>query len=192
MTKVISFADVMRITSQISSNTALEDPEAEALYAALLEMPRWGLVVEVGCELGRSSSIIAQMQKELDFHSVHIDPYTEQGEYLKQWVEMMRLVGGIPAHSFAFLCMRTEQAHWYLDRLGYIDLAFIDGDHDYAGVTTDLALVAEKVRTNGLLLAHDYGNPGLAGVQKALDEYTASGLWSKVGVYGSLGIWRRK
>lgn len=187
-----TFENIMQVTSQISSHTAFEDPECQALYAALIEVPRWGLVVEVGCQLGRSSSIISQMRQALDFHAVHIDPYTSQPDYLKQWVEMMANIGGQTTHAFALLCMRTEQAHWYLDRLGYIDLAFIDGDHDYAGVTTDLALVAEKVRTNGLLLAHDYGNPGLAGVQTALDEYTASGLWTKVGVYGSMGIWRRK
>jgi predicted O-methyltransferase YrrM len=194
-----TFDEVMNITQDVSGSPALENVEAKGLYDASLEVPTGGLVVEIGCELGRSSSILAQVGAGR-FHTVHIDPYIEHPEYLKSWADTMHRVGGTD-HAFTLFCMRTEQAAWYLDKLGSIDLAFIDGDHEYPGVKTDLRLVADKIRPGGLLTAHDYagssvelnGQPNypLPGVKKALDEYIDD-RWETVGVFGSLGVWRRK
>lgn len=188
---VPTFSEVMEITSRISGNAALEDPEAEALYKACLTVPEGGLVVEIGCQLGRSSSLIAQVGKAIGFHSVHIDPYTEQPDYLKGWVDMMYRVGGPWEHAFTLLCMRTEQAAWHLSKFGQIDLAFIDGDHEAPSVQIDLELVANRVKKGGLMTAHDYANLGLKGVQDAINPYVAAGGWEHVGTFGSLGVWRR-
>jgi len=192
---MISFEEVMQTTRGISGSPALEDEDARGLYDAVATVPAGGLLVEVGCQLGRSSSLIAQLQQAIGFHSVHIDPYTSQTDYLKQWTEMMHRVGGDFTHEFTLLCMRTEQADWMLERLGPIDLAFIDGDHCLPGVLADLRLVAERVRVGGLLTAHDYAKSeqnGLVDVKAAIDPYIASGKWDEVGVFGSLGVWRRK
>lgn len=185
-----SFEEVMRITSQISGPTALEDGEARGLYSCCLEVPKDGLVIEVGCQLGRSSSLIIQLAREIGFHSVHIDPYTEQAEHAKSWIEMMMSVGGMLDHAFTLLCMRTEQAEWHLSKFGQIDLAFIDGDHEAHSVKADLQLVANRIKIGGLLTAHDYANEGLPGVEQALDEYIDP-KWKHVVTMGSLGVWRR-
>jgi predicted O-methyltransferase YrrM len=182
----------MRLKSTISGSAALEDPEARGLYECCVKVPEDGCVVEVGCQLGRSSSLIAQVGLAIGYHSIHIDPYIEQPELLKGWVEMMHRIGGDREHAFTLLCMRTEQAAWHLSKIGAIDLAFIDGDHEKDSVNIDLEMVADRIKPGGLLTAHDYANQGLPGVQQAVNPYVESGLWEAVGVFGSLGVWRRK
>jgi predicted O-methyltransferase YrrM len=189
---MIPFEEVMSVTKHISGSAALEDPEAKALYDCCVQVPEGGCVVEVGCQLGRSSSIILQVGKHAKYHSIHIDPYTEQPEYLKGWVEMMYRVGGAWEHAWTLLCMRTEQAAWHLSKLGLIDMAFIDGDHEKDSVTIDLKLVADRIKPEGLLACHDYANQGLPGVIAAVQPYVAYKFWDEVGVFGSLGVWRRK
>ncbi|HEY3620769.1 MAG TPA: class I SAM-dependent methyltransferase [Candidatus Sulfotelmatobacter sp.] len=187
-----SFEEVMRFTTTVSGSTALEDADAFGLYSACLEVPRGGIVVETGCQLGRSSSLILQMARAIGFHSIHIDPYTEQPEFLSNWVSMMHRLGGERTREFTFLCMESLKSSWLIQKLGPIDMCFIDGDHEYPGVMIDLALIAEQVRPGGVLTAHDYTNEGLPGVTRAISDYMVKGTWDPVGVFGTLGVWRRQ
>src|SRR6266704_201071 len=149
-----SFEEVMQLTRTISGEPACTDLDAQALYDRLIQVPAGGIVVETGCQIGRSSSLIAQLARAIGFHNIHIDPYcceppgvaSPSVEYMQSWVTMMRNIGGEQAHEFTFLCMRTEQAAWMLERLGPIDLAFIDGDHELGGVQVDCRLIAERVK----------------------------------------------
>lgn len=187
-----SFDEVMEVTRGISSSTALSDEEAEGLYDAAGTVPFGGLVVEVGCQLGRSSSLLTQCAAE-KFHTVHIDPHTSQPEILQQWHLMMHQVGGDFTHAYTHLCMRTEQALWLIEQLADdgIDLAFIDGDHEYPGVMTDLEILCPLIKRSGILAMHDYGRDSLPGVYQAASEYLKEDEWKQVGVYGTLGVWRK-
>lgn len=190
MSIVPSFEAVMKFTSKISGSAALEDAEAQGLYDACLTVSPDGLVVEVGCQLGRSSSLIRQMALAQGFRTIHIDPYVEQPEYLVGWIRMMHEIGG----DFTFLHMPTERAEWLMSGLGPIDLAFIDGDHEDASVEIDLRIIGNRIRSGGLLTAHDFANEGLPGVQQAFKVYMGANgeNWDVVGVFGSLGVWRRR
>jgi predicted O-methyltransferase YrrM len=195
-----TFDEVMVLTGLISGSPALEEPEARALYKYCVLVPPGGVVVETGCQLGRSSSLIAQLARAIGFHSFHIDPYCceppgvafPSEEYLQSWVAMMRKIGGEHDHAFTLLCMRTDQADWHLSKIGPIDLAFIDGDHEQIGVEIDMNLVASRIKPGGILTAHDYTNPGLLGVAYGVNQYVGAGGWDAVGVFGSLGVWRKQ
>jgi predicted O-methyltransferase YrrM len=189
---VPSFDEVMLVTRKVSGSAALEEPEARALYDCCVQVPKDGIVVEVGCQLGRSSSLIAQVGYAIGYHTVHIDPYKEQPEYLRGWADMMlRLGKDSEEHAFTFLCMRTEQAKWLLQRLGPIDMAFIDGDHEQAGVEIDLKLVAEWIKRGGFLTAHDYGRESLPTVKAAIDGWIDF-RWEQLAGAETLGVWRRR
>ncbi len=54
-----------------------------------------------------------------------------------------------------------------------IAFAFLDGDF-YHSIKTSLALVAPKLSQNGLIVVHDYLNPALPGVTRAIDEFLQS------------------
>lgn len=185
-----TFEEVMTLTRTVSSPTALSDEEARRIYEACAEV-KYGLVVEVGCQLGRSSSLIAQMAHDLLFKSIHIDPYTEQPDYMRQWHEMMWKIGGRDHNPYAHLCMRTDEAEEWLI-VHRFDVAYIDGDHEYPGVMADLGILCPLMKRGGLLLMHDYSRDSLPGPLKAATEYLKPDEWKHLGVAGTMSTWRRR
>lgn len=184
---MISFDQVMELTRTVSSETAFSDPECAALYELCCAVPFGGLVVEIGCQLGRTSSIILQVGRDAGYRSVHIDPYTEQLEYLFPWIKLAHGIGT----PFTFCCMRTDQAHAEWGWARGIDLLLIDGDHTEAGVHKDTKFAEEFVRPGGILCAHDYGRESLPDVYTVLRKFCVPPDWSAVGIAGTLGIWKR-
>lgn len=53
-----------------------------------------------------------------------------------------------------------------------LDLVFIDGDHSYAGVSTDIAVWLPKVKPQGYIGGHDFGKKKhyFPGVERAVRE----------------------
>lgn len=51
-----------------------------------------------------------------------------------------------------------------------IAFAFLDGDF-YESIKDSLRLVAPKMAKDGIIIVHDYTNPALPGVKKAVDEF---------------------
>ncbi len=60
-----------------------------------------------------------------------------------------------------------------------IAFAFLDGDF-YESIKDSLKLVEGRMSVGGVLVVHDYTNPALPGVKKALDEWGVSGRKFKV------------
>jgi hypothetical protein len=58
-----------------------------------------------------------------------------------------------------------------------LDWAYIDGDHTYEAVRTDVEVYAAKVRPGGILCGDDYGSIGWweGGVRRAVDEFISRG-----------------
>lgn len=64
---------------------------------------------------------------------------------------------------------------WFWDLSGgdlpeRIALAFLDGDF-YESIRDSLRLVAPRMSENGVMIVHDYTNPALPGVRRAVDEW---------------------
>ncbi len=184
---VPTFDEVMVLTSTISNIHCLQVAECVAMYETLCELPDSSTVVEVGCDLGRSSSLIFQIAKPKNLLTIHIDPWSPLRERAKEWMEVMgeRCV----YHPFILLRMTTEEAGKFIEQLTPqgINLAFIDGSHDQDLVEKDLQIVASRVRPGGFLTAHDYPS---AGVTEAIDAFVVSG-WNKHKQAGGFGVWRR-
>lgn len=53
------------------------------------------------------------------------------------------------------------------ERIGF---AFLDGDF-YESIRDSLRLVEDKMENDGVIIVHDYTNPALPGVKKAVDEW---------------------
>ena len=58
-----------------------------------------------------------------------------------------------------------------------IAFAFLDGDF-YESIRDSLGLVGPRMAQGGVIIAHDYSNPALPGVAKAVDEWNAKGEWA--------------
>lgn len=179
------FDEMMILTRTVSSPTALDDEEAKALFYACCGIPDGSSIVEIGCQLGRSSSLLLQVAKARNLQTTHIDPYIENPEYLPQWIKMMHGIG----YPFMFICARSEQV---ADAFGDIGLLFIDGDHEYLAVRRDLNLFAGSVRSGGFLAMHDYRRDSLPDVTRAANEYLEDDIWDQISVAGTLGVWRKR
>lgn len=55
-----------------------------------------------------------------------------------------------------------------------IAFAFLDGDL-YSSIKTSLKLVLPRLTKNAVLIVHDYNNPSLPGVARAVDEFNLLG-----------------
>ena len=193
MNSVPTFDEVMALTSTISNHHMLQLVECQAMYDTLCELPDGATVVEVGCDLGRSSSLIFQMAKAKNFLTIHIDPWHAeddggtQATKAREWMGVMCERCGY--HPFILLRMTTEEAWPYIIDLtpDGIDLAFIDGAHDTPTVEKDLLIVGLPVNPGGFLAAHDYPS---GGVTEAIDPFVANG-WTKHKQAFGFGVWRR-
>lgn len=52
-----------------------------------------------------------------------------------------------------------------------LDFVYIDADHSYEGVKTDIDLSINKVKSGGYIMGHDYVSPRFEGVVRAVDEF---------------------
>lgn len=185
---MISFEEVMQVTSGVSSHAAFEDAECCAYYDLLCSLPDHATVLEIGLQFGRSSSIIAQLQKYKHFNYIGIDPWLDPPEARNEWVAlMMRLKATVSIHE----CKTSE-----VYKLPQLDLALIDGDHNYDGVFTDCKTVLPLVKPGGYALFHDYGPESLPNVyptvQAEMVKEQMTAEWEELPTVGTLGIWRRK
>ncbi|MBR3144214.1 class I SAM-dependent methyltransferase [Candidatus Saccharibacteria bacterium] len=60
-----------------------------------------------------------------------------------------------------------------------IAFAFLDGDF-YESIKDSLRLVESRMMDGGVLIVHDYTNPALPGVKRAVDEWGVSGRKYKI------------
>lgn len=59
------------------------------------------------------------------------------------------------------------------DLPGRIVFAFLDGDF-YKSIKDSLSLVEDRITPGGVVVVHDYNNPALPGVARAVDEWLSS------------------
>ena len=62
-----------------------------------------------------------------------------------------------------------------------LDLVFVDGAHDYAGVSADLEAWVPHLKEGGLLVLHDYGDPRQAAMNQAIRDWDDVHQWMMVG-----------
>ena len=152
-------------------------------------MPDGAVLIEVGCDVGRSSSLIAQVAAARGFLTIHVDPWEEFKDRAKDWME--NVAERCEWHRFVVLHMTTEAAEVHIRRLtpDGVDFAFIAGCHDPDVVARDLEVVAARVKVGGFLLAHDYPS---GGVTEAVEPFVEAGGWTKHKQAQGMGVWRRE
>jgi len=106
------------------------------------------------------------------------DRHARMDEAKKQLVyqQAMQAVAFAGARAVVHKAFSVEAAQSIPDQA--LDFVFIDGDHSYLGVRSDLEAWFPKVRAGGILAGHDYGHrrdrKGIWGVAKATQEFAAA------------------
>lgn len=148
----------------------------------LAELAAGRLVLEIGSYEGRSTICLAQTARlvhAVDWHKG--DSGAGFGWTLPKLLENLRLYGledkvivhsGPAVEVGRVLCSR------------YFDLAFIDGAHDEASVTSDLEIAKRCVVSDGVIAMHDWG---VASVERAAEKVLG---WKSGSLVGSL-LYRR-
>lgn len=100
----------------------------------------------------------------------------------KREVKQRFLRAGLPVPVIKkawFSELRTE------DMPGEIAFAFLDGDL-YQSIRDSLMLVGPRMVSGGVIMVHDYNNPALPGVKRAVDEWMRGEKYRRTEEFGSI------
>lgn len=180
------YEKVMQLTRTIASPTCFDEEECYAYFTILKLLKPNSVIVEIGLQYGRSSSIALQVASRNGCSYYGVDPFIDPPEAEKAWHEMATKAGR--QFSTVRKCLSKDFA---VPRP--IDALLIDGEHAYANVKEDCEHLVPFVKVGGHAMVHDYRRPSLPGVEQAVDEYFNAHVdeWHHVGTYGTLGVWRR-
>lgn len=159
-------------------------------YELLRRLPTGGVVAEVGVFAGDFSAKILEIVRPERLFLVdwwRPGPVA-QGTVRTTGPENYRRVADRFAdqiHSGQVVVVREESsaaAKQFDD--DFLDWVYIDADHNYAAVASDLAAWRIKVKRTGLILGHDYCEPRDRnyGIVRAVDEAIANGDLELLGV----------
>lgn len=161
----MSLSEYIEEAKKTGSIASYSDDALWCLGTALIMTPIGGTVLEVGCQYGRSTTLVLLVAKERVLNVTLIDPFNETPESAGPFLQRHASFG-IP---FQLLVMTTQQAAERGLLPTVIDLVHIDGDHKSAGLSYDCRILLPRLRHAGIAVFHDYGNPGLPGVKKVVD-----------------------
>ena len=164
---------------------------SEKETARILELVREcfdveGDYVEMGCYKGDTSLLLAEILRETDKKLWIYDSF----EGLPEKSEADESVLGTNFKSGELLVTKREvkerflraglpvpviKKAWFKDLTSpdlpvKIAFAFLDGDF-YESIRDSLKLVVPRMSDGGVIIVHDYTNPALPGVKKAVDEW---------------------
>lgn len=163
--------------------TGAEGRAYRALARAATDDPQArGVIVEVGCWLGRSTSYLASLVRTRGSKLICVDHWAgSTDDYDTAYRE--RLAARDVAAAFRdwldTLAVPAEILHTPSLQAaarvadGSVDLVFLDASHDEAAVAADIAAWSPKLREQGVLAGHDY-DARHPGVVAAVDRATQS------------------
>lgn len=148
-------------------------------------------VLELGCEVGQSSYIIASVAKSL----ICVDAWDDSYEHLNHdsiqknvYLNDQVLHKDKEKNKTNIFSQFKRNCKEFIDsgKINYIkgltqsvadnfennkfDLILIDADHSYEGVYKDINCYLSKVNQDGLILFHDYGSGMWTGVEQACKQ----------------------
>lgn len=155
----------------------------EAAYLYRLAR-RKGSLVEIGCYMGRTTSILLQAADVWGATLTTIDPFAPMPAKHKPsseaiWRSNLARAGLTPP------TLRRVRSHDAVPLVsGPLALVFIDGDHSQHAVAEDLADWGPKVQLGGVLALHDMFYPTIPGVALAVSEWWAADRerWQCIGL----------
>jgi hypothetical protein len=139
----------------------------------------WKLGAELGVKEGRTTEYLSAggiamiavdlWQPQIDREQTYLD--WDHEKYLRDFRAAVR------GRDVTILRMMTDDAAAVIEEMS-LDFVFIDADHSYEGVKSDIEHWAPKVRPGGAICGHDYNWTGITdikdydwpGVRKAVDE----------------------
>ena len=149
--------------------THLTEREKLLLYDLSRSLPPDSVIVEIGSYLGASTCFLASAVRRRGGKVYAVDTWTNLGmtegprDTFKEFCDNTKPFSG---------CIHIRKGTSGDIARGFsekVDLIFIDGDHSYEGVKSDLDAWLPKVKDGGIVVFHDYS--WAEGVQRAVKEF---------------------
>lgn len=165
-----------------ASDTQLRTPsrrtavEYDIMIALSGLVPERAIMVEVGSHYGDSTlgwlltgrfSSITCVDPFVDVPGIYEGMQNVFGEFNR------RVIQKFP-EARLLRCSSVEAARHMEDRS--LDLVYIDGDHSYEAVKSDILCWLPKVKHGGYIAGHDFVDNGVFGVQQAVREFLGEPL----------------
>ena len=136
------------------------------MHATFLESVAKGNILEIGVRTGISTAAML-LGLELNgghLYSLDISP------------DCVQAIGQHP--QWTFIPADSKQVGEVLSRIpATLDILFIDGDHTYEGVKSDLDNYGYLVQSGGSIVCHDVLSGYDPGVRQAFDEFISATKW---------------
>jgi len=134
------------------------------------------VVIEIGCNTGRTAKNILTALPMIEKYIAIDVPPDHKPTLLCQYSEVPANAGHHAAEDPRFFLLVREGGSQELgpQDLEPCDAVFIDGDHSEHAVTHDSNLARVLVRPGGVIVWHDYHNPGVE-VTQAVDKLKNEG-----------------
>jgi len=166
-----------------------------AEYAALLGKNA-RTILEIGTHLGDTAIILAKHSPDHVYvYTVDVGARWEwEGRDLESYADFLQKK--FEGQNIFFLLGYShfrEDSHIVPWGLGGIDLLFIDGDHNYDAVMSDLIRWASKVMPGGYMILHDYVAGEEYKVYGACEDYIHAHLeWEELGLEGTTIVFQKE
>lgn len=176
----------------------------EGLYSEVVAAaPNNSTLIEVGCWLGRSVIYLAEQviasKKDIRIFAVDTwrgsaehcpaDQALIQAHYGHVWHQFVNNVRacGVQANIVPMPLSSLESSKYFKDNSAF--MVFLDAQHAYEAVKSDITVWRSKVQHGGYLAGHDYGWNGPELVKRAVDESFPGGV-RLTGGSGSTWVFR--
>lgn len=120
------------------------------------------VMAEVGVRNGETSQILLQYFPNLHMHLIDVWDNKRHYRTLKKRIEPFR--DRVTLHK----ALSSNAVNAIADLS--LDLCFIDADHSYEAVKSDIGLYSLKVKQTGYMGGHDIDDKNFPGVRKAVEE----------------------
>tara|TARA_B110000967_G_scaffold123592_1_gene126199 strand:+ start:390 stop:1010 length:621 start_codon:yes stop_codon:yes gene_type:complete len=154
------------------------------LFELLIELKKSGIqncrMLEIGSHMGESTALFAMSKLFTEIHC--IEPFSGEEEFnddnLCDWgfVENQFLLNTRHHTNIIHHKHFSQDIHEKFED-DFFDFIYIDADHSYESVKSDLINYIPKIKDNGFVGGHDYKypqsperQPPFAGCVKAIDE----------------------
>ena len=136
-------------------------------------------IAEIGVFKGEFSKFIFENLKPKELFLVDLfEGYAGSGDkdgnnmqFTNLETEHSRLIEYFKENKNVYIIKENSKNFISSLRDGSLDLIYIDGDHDYSGVKSDLMLSYDKIKNGGYICGHDYVSPVFDGVVRAVNEF---------------------
>lgn len=124
------------------------------MLSRLASKKNGGVIVEIGSYLGASSLVLAKSNRKGSLYC--IDTWQNDAMSEGRWDTMSEFDNNVRGcNNIVKLRMLSSEAGEKVPK--EIDMIFIDGDHNYNGVKTDVDIYFPKLKSGGIIAMHDIG-----------------------------------